>query len=121
MDFCAGLSNTVDPQSAQVLNSFNDFAKSRGARVVLLPPPLPRCVYRQHKQQIDIAYDFCRKNLNFPVLSSPEHYTFPYSSFFNSLYHLRGPAREQRSAFIVQDLTAHNETASRVKTASSPL
>jgi hypothetical protein len=115
---CDGLKNKIDPETARVLNDFNVFAKAHGAQVVMLPPPLPKQVYLAHKKQVDDVYVFCRQSLTFPVLSPPDRYVFASKYFFNSLYHLCGTAREQRTALILQDLETHAQTASKTKSGS---
>ncbi len=111
--FCDGLSANLDPSPAGVLNSFASFARTHGARVVLMPPPLPRQVYREHKKEVESVYQFCLQNLDFPVIAAPERYLFASKDFYNSLYHLNGAGRERRTDLVLQDLESHAQVASR--------
>jgi hypothetical protein len=108
----------IDPESVRVLNAFYQFARSRDVCVVLLPPPLPKYVYRDNKKAIDGLYEFCKENLDFPILGRPDRYLFTYDCFYNSLYHLRAQARQQRTAMILEDLSEQAETASLIKPSS---
>lgn len=118
---CDGLGNKIDPEAALVLNQFNDFARGRGADVLLLPAPLPRGVYKHNKARVDAVYDFCLHHLNFPVLAPPDRYTFANRNFFNSLYHLNADARTERTELVLQDLESHAQTAATVKPGSMGL
>lgn len=107
----ANLKRNIDPNACKVINSFDQFARTRGVSVVLLPPPLPQPLYDQNRELLTELYGYWQKNLSVPVLASPDRYTFSKQDFFNSLYHLNKNAREERTAMVVQDLKEHMSVA----------
>ncbi|MGH9550903.1 MAG: hypothetical protein ACRD3W_16095, partial [Terriglobales bacterium] len=101
----------LNPATATALNRFAAFAQSRGATVVLIPPPIARTAYDFNRKTIDASYSTLRDQLHFPVLSEPQHYVFDNSLFFNTMWHLQGPGREERTTLILRDLESDRRVA----------
>lgn len=105
---------SVDPEAIRVMNEFAGSEARKGVATVLIPPPVPRPVYEEHRAQIDQAIACCKRRLVFPVLAEAGRYTFAEPNFFNGLYHLHGTARDARTAMVVRDLS--NSSIAAVRT-----
>jgi len=105
----------IDPESAAVLNSFNDFATKQGATVVLLPPPITQTAYETHRQQLDQLTKFWHDHLNLVMPAPLERYVFADGCFFNNTYHLFGSAREEHTQMMIDDLRSTMQTAANLK------
>lgn len=90
----------------RLLNDFNEFALSRGARVLLTWPPLVDVEFEHHKARIWKLDQTLRKGLAFPVISKPEDYIFPMREMYDSAYHLRREGRRVRTYKLLSDLEA---------------
>jgi hypothetical protein len=89
--------------AGNVLSSFGALAQQRGARLVVIPPPMPAeqpFAYKMldiHKHWTSLPH--------ITVLAAPPRYTFAPSLFFDTYYHLNVNGRKQRTQFIVEDLS----------------
>lgn len=76
----------------------------RGAKLVIIPCPMPEETYRNDKSPLDNLY--AGLSLLFPnaVLASQARYTFSLDTFFDSRYHLKNPGRDQRTTKLIEDI-----------------
>ena len=95
----------IQSSTIEVLNDFAKFVQHRGARVVMLPPPLARSAYDFNERHIETMYSLCRRNLIFPVLSQPSRYVFDNKQFFNTMWHLLAEGRQKRTQLAIEDLS----------------
>jgi hypothetical protein len=93
-----------EDQSLTVLNQFYDYAKTRGAEVALMFPPVPDIQYENEKTQIQRLYDWLTDGLGFTIISQPGNYAFPIDYFFDSAYHLNAQGRQVRTAQMIKDM-----------------
>ncbi|HEY9711851.1 MAG TPA: hypothetical protein V6C72_00175 [Chroococcales cyanobacterium] len=97
----------INADAVKLLNNFARDAKARGATVLLVPPPLPDTVFERHAVEIATIYNGLKEQVRIPFIAAPERYEFPVGQFFDSYYHLRGSARQERSQRLSQDIRAH--------------
>lgn len=89
-------------EADDVLAGFAQFAKERGARVVLIPPPFPNSQrYLDRARAISSKWTGIQ---NLTVLGSTDRYTFAYADFFDTPYHMNASGRQKRTKLILQDL-----------------
>ena len=91
-----------DTSATDFLNEYNVFAKRRGASLVLLPPS-----FQRNSKSITItkdAYWHWVHLLTFPVLASPDRYTFEDAELFDSYYHTNAIGRRRRTDMVIEDL-----------------
>lgn len=93
-----------DGKTIDDLNDFFEFASKKGARVYFDFPGIPEPHYKKNKDKVDYVYSNLKKQLKFPVMSTPENYVFPVSDFFDTVYHLNKTGRDERTAKFINDL-----------------
>lgn len=98
----------VCPDAMAQLKSFRSFADSRGAKVVLIPPPIPS---KNHAAELKAYAELLRleKETGIQVSGTPRRYTFPVAEFYDSCYHLMRAGREARTRLVIEDLQGHCE------------
>lgn len=89
------------PEAIDTLNEFAKFIRKKRALVVIIPPPLSKSYFDKGGQK---GITWPGKNINIPVLATPEHYVFPESDFFESPHHLNAIGRDQRTRYLIEDL-----------------
>lgn len=97
----------VDAISTDViteLNQFNEYAAARGAKVVVIYPSLQKSLYLESADQADALDAYLKAHLSFPVLGTPESYSFDDKYLSNSYYHLNRQGRQIRTDMIIADL-----------------
>jgi hypothetical protein len=97
-----------DTGSADFLNSYEDFAESRGGALVLIPPAFPKNV--RCKNAVMNIYEHWKRSLKFPVLGSPDRYGVAWSELFDTPYHLNAEGRSRRTNLVIDDLRKFLET-----------
>lgn len=93
----------VCDQALGQLKRFREFAAQRGARVILIPPPIPS---KNHPAELT-AYDELlrlQKETGIEIVGTPRRYTLPVQKFYDSCYHLMREGREVRTRRVIEDL-----------------
>ncbi|MCA9793287.1 MAG: hypothetical protein KC910_15865 [Candidatus Eremiobacteraeota bacterium] len=85
------------------LKAFDQRYRARQAKMVLSLPPIPRFLYQRHPDQI-ATVESALRSTGIPVITTAEEMTFPADQFYDTIYHLRGPAIEARSQKVVRGL-----------------
>jgi len=94
----------VDEHITAEINTFSDYCRSKGAQVVLIPPPIPTVMYLKSKPGIDSLIGEARQKLRVPVLADASRYTFPESQIYGGHYHLDKVGRHIRTERMIEDL-----------------
>ena len=82
-DYTAGsyLGNKINDNQIELLNEFNDYAKSRNITVYVSFSPLDRNEYQKNQTAYDQFYTFLSTNLSIKILGTPEEFSFPTDFF----------------------------------------
>jgi len=104
LEFLRNTSRGVDHEAIAVVNGFAKKAEQRGARVVMLFPCVPRPHFDQRRGAIDALDAALRKDLDVPLLSTPEDYVFPIERFYDWVYHLDREGRQERTAKVIEQI-----------------
>jgi hypothetical protein len=95
---------------ASILQAFHDIAarcKTVGARLYLAYPVYPESFYQLNKSAIEDLELQIKNKLDFiPTISTPEAFVMDDSCFYDTVYHLNGTGREQRTAILIAKLKA---------------
>lgn len=91
-----------NPEASDVLAQFDSFARSRSARVIMSPPPLPERVYAKYKERIEDIYGHWKKIGQITVIACPEQLAYPEKYFFDTPYHLTKVGRELRTRLLAK-------------------
>ena len=91
-------------ESIKVLNDFNDFVLSRGARALFTWPSLAEPEFEKHKDRIWSLDQRLRLDLAMPIISKPEDYIFKMRDMFDTCYHLGREGRRVRTHRLIDDL-----------------
>ena len=94
----------MDDYTVTEIDRFADYCRSHGARLVMVPPPVPYSMYLKSKTNIDTVISDGKSKLSIPVLASAERYTFPDSQIYGGHYHLDKIGREIRTERVIADL-----------------
>lgn len=94
----------IDDDVVAEVKQFDAFCKGRGARVVLVPPPVPYSMYLVSKPEIDSLMDEAKSKLAAPVLGSAQRYSFADDEIFNGHFHLNKAGRTVRTDRLIEDL-----------------
>jgi hypothetical protein len=95
---------TIDGYTISEIDKFARYCESRGAKFVLIPPPVPYSMYLKSKTDIDTVIGDARRKLSIPVLGSADRYTFPDGQIYGGHYHLDKIGREVRTERVIDDL-----------------
>jgi hypothetical protein len=106
-DQLAGLNNTYKgdafkPEVVDQLNEFTARLEERGARVLLTFGVFPDGEYALNRVLIDATAAQLKRDGRFEVLGRPQDFLYPYSSFSDSVNHLRAPARTLRTRRLAE-------------------
>jgi len=109
-----------DEDAIGMLNDFDTYVRSRGARAFVTFPPVPTVLHPRDKQFADNVYQHLKSDCRMGILSSPESYFFSLNYFYDNVYHLNAQGREIRTQRLSDDLnsalsmTAHDHAAREV-------
>lgn len=93
-------------EAIAVLNGFNDYAESRGARVVIIFPCIPDLLDAEERQNLDGLYRRLKAEVRATIAAPPENYIYPPDCFYDTPYHLTERCRETRTLQLLTDLAA---------------
>jgi hypothetical protein len=97
---------SIDGYTVSEIDRFANYCKSRGAKMVLIPPPVPHSMYLKSRSDIESLIADASKKLSIPVLGSAERYTFPDGQIWGGHYHLDKIGRNARTERVIDDLQA---------------
>ncbi len=95
------ISKQVDVNAVKGLNRFIERAQSRGARVFFMYASIPRKQYGENKEKIEAVASILSRDLEAPILGTPQDHTYDLKYFFDWIYHLNGEGRELRTTQII--------------------
>jgi hypothetical protein len=104
LEFLRNTSRGVDHEAIAVVNAFAKKAEKRGARVVMLFPCVPRPHFEQRRAAIEALDAALRKDLQVPLLSTPEDHVYPLEHFYDWVYHLNREGRDLRTAKVIEQI-----------------
>lgn len=81
----------------QDLNTFIAKAKSKGAEVYYVFPPITRSTYDYGKSNIESISEQLQRNAKCQIIGKPTDFVMPDSAFFDSFYHLKAQGRDLRT------------------------
>lgn len=97
------ISGVMDGELIDYYKYIRDYAKSKGIKLVFLPPPLMKSNFKNCVKQID-SLAFCLKENGVPWQSPPSKYSFEDSLFFDTPYHMTQEGANIRTKAIIEDL-----------------
>lgn len=97
------ISGVMDGELIDYYKYIRDYAKSKGIKLVFLPPPLMKSNFKSCVKQID-SLAFCLKENGVPWQSPPSEYSFEDSLFFDTPYHMTQEGANIRTKAIIEDL-----------------
>ncbi len=103
-EFLRNTARGVDHEAIAVVNVFAKKAAKRGARVVMLFPCVPRPHFELRRAAIEDLDAALRRELEIPLLSTPEDYVYPIGNFYDWVYHLNREGRELRTAKVIEQI-----------------
>ncbi|MGE0495448.1 MAG: hypothetical protein AB7S38_39950 [Vulcanimicrobiota bacterium] len=92
-------------QAVKTLKDFEHRYQARGARMVVSLPPTPQFLYQRHREQLAGIESALRASA-IPVINSAQEMIFPAADFYDTIYHLRGPAIRARTQKVLGGLRA---------------
>lgn len=99
----------IDKEGLRVMADFASFAANKGARVVVLPPPMPENSW--NKDRVQEIWNSWQTVSGVKVIAAPQRYTFPTSDFFDTCYHLNKIGRVKRAELIREDVSNYLSSA----------
>ena len=97
------ISGVMDGELIDYYKYIRDYAKSKGIKLVFIPPPLKKSNFKSCVKQID-SLAFCLKENGVPWQSPPSKYSFEDSLFFDTPYHMTQEGANIRTKAIIEDL-----------------
>lgn len=94
----------MNREAQELLNQFRTWASSRGADVVLIPPPIPPDFFIPSRSSDGSIFVWTHGKLNMPVLANPKRYVLPITNFYEPPYHLNMTGKSLRTKMIAEDL-----------------
>jgi hypothetical protein len=106
---------TPDEKLVGELEGFASRMIARGATVVIVPPAYSRDSYLPREKSIDALERELHRRMPQGVvfLLKPAEFAYPETDFFDTDYHLTGPARIDRSQRLAQALLSVKAVSSR--------
>ncbi|MBV6479711.1 MAG: hypothetical protein HGGPFJEG_02503 [Ignavibacteria bacterium] len=84
-----------------MLNDFQEYAASIGAKVYYSFPCYPESEVVKYKKVISEYEDDLRKNLKIEIINTPSDLVYPDSLFFDTVYHLNKDGRQKRTDYTI--------------------
>ena len=93
----------IDDTLLEYLYYIHDFAKTKGIRLVFLPPTFIKTSYSINSKQIDsIAYTLNQNGIAWQA--KPSRYIFPDSLYYDTPYHMTQEGANKRTEVLIEDL-----------------
>jgi len=100
---CTG-NEILNPDIIPFLIEFNKYVSSKGATLVLIPPPLDAASFDDRYFIINKIDSSLRKN-GLPFITNPIRYKFATKYFFNNPYHLNKAGADKRTELVIEDIS----------------
>ena len=94
----------IAPSFFATLNSFNRHCQSKGAGCLLSFPIYEQGAYQLSYNWITSLYPLIQKELQFPVISSPDRYSYPNQLYFDTVYHLNKKGKKIHTQRFADDI-----------------
>ncbi|SDQ00083.1 hypothetical protein SAMN05428975_5232 [Mucilaginibacter sp. OK268] len=88
----------------QLINTFIDAVKKKGATVYYLFPTYQQSTFTLNKKVVTDFATLFHKNLKCPIINTPDTFVYNDSLYFNSEYHLNKQGREIRTQKLIEIL-----------------
>lgn len=115
-DYTTGpyLGNKINMNQIELLNEFNDYAKSRNMTAYVSFSPLDRNEYQKNQTAYDQFYTYLSTNLSIKIIGTPEEFSFPRAFFFDTKDHLNYEGVENRTNILIFELQNNPELMHQV-------
>ncbi len=90
--------------TARRLNAFGARCRKRGGRAYLIWPPIPRLVFEQNRESLELIQAALTGVLEIPALNRPEDVAFDTRFFFDTPYHLTAAGARRRTEALAASL-----------------
>lgn len=100
-------SDWINSAFVQYVNSFINFANSRGAQVVISCPPLLDEAVTSSPEEIQQFEQTLAEQMNCPVISHVEDYVYSREWMFDTIYHCNERGMEKRTTQLSEDLLTY--------------
>ena len=97
------LSGVMDEELIDYFKYIRDYTKSKGIKLVFLPPTFMKSNFKNCADQID-SLAYCLETNGVPWQSSPSYYSFEDSLYFDTPYHMTQEGADIRTKAIIEDL-----------------
>ena len=97
------LSGVMDEELIDYFKYIRDYTKSKGIKLVFLPPTFMKSNFKSCADQID-SLAYCLETNGVPLQSSPSNYSFEDSLYFDTPYHMTPEGADIRTKAIIEDL-----------------
>jgi hypothetical protein len=94
----------ISKSTISELNRFNEFAAKKGAKVIIMYPSMYKKTYLLGTKNVIDLDKYLRSHINFPILGTPERFTFEREYISNTVYHLNIKGRKIRTDLMIEDL-----------------
>ncbi|MEO0795844.1 MAG: hypothetical protein AAFX93_11805 [Verrucomicrobiota bacterium] len=86
------------------MNAFARKADAAGAEVFYMFPAIPESSWAEGKERILKSEQYAVEGFEFPILNNAEEMVYPDDDFYDTNYHLLGPAAKRRTELLAERL-----------------
>ena len=97
------LSSVMDGELIDYYKYIRDYTRSKGIKLVFLPPPLMKSNFNSCVKQID-SLAYCLESNGVPWQSAPANHSFEDSLYFDTPYHMTQEGANVRTKVVIEDL-----------------
>lgn len=97
------LSGVMDGELIDYYKYIRDYTRSKGIKLVFLPPPLMKSNFKSCVKQID-SLAYCLESNGVPWQSAPSNHSFEDSLYFDTPYHMTQEGANVRTKVVIEDL-----------------
>jgi len=108
-------------EGIDLLNNFNDYAKSKNITVFYLFPPLHEDAYNAQINNISKLAKDIEDNLNFPILNKSTDCIYPDNMFLDTKYHLTSDGSNERTKGMIEGLKKVLDITEATKTQTTQI
>jgi hypothetical protein len=95
----------IDIAAFDAIREFREAMTRRGARVLVLPPPVAQTYFQQNQTAIRYLLGEFRRHTGLPVADAG-NYVFPDALFFDYVCHLATAGKRLRTQKVIDELTS---------------
>lgn len=100
-------------EGIEILNDFNNYAKSKNVNVFFLFPNYPGSEYMRNEVVLSKLENNIIRNLSFEVINIPQDFLYNDGFFFDTVYHLNKEGREIRTIKLIE-IMHKNKNVSKI-------